>query len=302
MQSPLSLTLGPDGIDIAPRRAAPLAQSLLGKTVEEVTIALPRLVQKCGLAQEVAVREALGLGTAIGAQARLTHDVLLEHLSRFFVHLPALVDLKPQALPHGWERHPETLRTHVFGSEGRVPTSRVELKRWLAKGEGLAPVIVAIAARFLPGEAATAALPPPTFDSLFVPAPIENSLAARHADHPLMRDIEAFHGRGPLWRVLGRLIDLEACLMGKLPKPHCPSPGKALVAAARGTYAVTARATAGIITAFERVTPTDHMLSRGGVLEMSLANLPPDRHREAPLVMALLDPCIPVQMHMRQVA
>ncbi len=300
MQLPISVQFSTNGIEIAAPQPIPMSQMILGKTVEEVATAMPRLVQRCGVAHEVALREALGMRSAIGGHARLLHDVLLEHLTRFYVHLPQFVDLKPQALPTGWERNPQALRPILFGKDGRLPNSRAELKRWLAKGEGLAPLIVAIAARFLPGEATTHALPPPTLDSLFEPMPIENSLAARHASHPLMRDVEVFHGRGPLWRVLARLLDIEACLMGTLPKIHIPSPGRALVAAARGTYAVTARATAGIVTAFERVTPTDHMLAEGGTLKTSLANLPPDRHREVPLVMTLLDPCVPVKVHAPQ--
>ncbi len=294
MQGALTFHIGHDGIEVTRPDPLPIARLIVGKPVAEAAALMPRLFNLCSMAQEVAVRQALGMTVAAGAQARLTHDILLEHLARFFVFLPPLVDLKPKALPHGWERAPEALRPLVFGGDGRLPHSRTELKHWLAKGEGLAPVIAAIGARFLPGEAATKPLPPPSLDSLFTPAPIENSLAARHTDHPLMRDIEAFHGRGPLWRALARLLDLEACLLRKLPHPHSPAPGQALVAAARGTYAVTAKATAGIVTALERVTPTDHMLAPGGILEAALATLPRERHGELNLVLALLDPCLPV--------
>lgn len=48
------------------------------------------------------------------------------------------------------------------------------------------------------------------------------------------------------------------------------------------------------MTAFARMTPTDHLLAPGGILEHSLATLPADSGRLVPVLLALLDPCVPV--------
>ena len=47
---------------------------------------------------------------------------------------------------------------------------------------------------------------------------------------------------------------------------------------------------------FLRVTPTDHMLAPGGMLEGALAALPADRAGLAPLVLDILDPCRKVML------
>ncbi|MCE8440702.1 HupK protein, partial [Rhodovulum sulfidophilum] len=50
----------------------------------------------------------------------------------------------------------------------------------------------------------------------------------------------------------------------------------------------------GRVSSFRRWTPTDHLLARGGVLERALASLPRARVELAPLVVDILDPCLPV--------
>ena len=52
----------------------------------------------------------------------------------------------------------------------------------------------------------------------------------------------------------------------------------------------------GRVSAFERVTPTDHLTAPGGVLERSLASLGPDAETKAELLLAILDPCAPVTL------
>jgi hypothetical protein len=81
-----------------------------------------------------------------------------------------------------------------------------------------------------------------------------------------------------------------------LPRPAQVGGGRALVPAARGLYAVAARVEGGRVAAFARVTPTDHLLAPGGVLDRSLAALPADRGALAPLLLDILDPCSPVQV------
>ncbi len=296
MFSPLTLSADTAGFSIALPEPLPVARFLIGKPVEEAAALMPRLFNLCAMAQDMAFRVALDLPLAPGAQRRLTLDILREHLIRFFVMLPPLLDLKPRALPKGWDHDPKALRCEVFGCGLSVPESLRDLKRWLARDEGLAPVIAALGARFLPGEA-TAHLPLPSeAGDFFRPVAIENSLAARHHAHPLMQEIALKFGHGPLWRAVARLLDLEACFEGRLPKPDRPGPGRALVPAARGTYALRAAAKAGVLTRLERVTPTDHLLAEGGVLRRTLDTLPMVRHGEVQLVTALLDPCVPVSL------
>ena len=50
------------------------------------------------------------------------------------------------------------------------------------------------------------------------------------------------------------------------------------------------------MTAFSRITPTDHLLAPGGVLAQCLATLPADRAGLAPLMLEILDPCSPVRL------
>lgn len=50
------------------------------------------------------------------------------------------------------------------------------------------------------------------------------------------------------------------------------------------------------MTRFERVTPTDSLLARGGVLDRTLASLPADKAGLGPLLLDILDPCSPVRL------
>ena len=57
-----------------------------------------------------------------------------------------------------------------------------------------------------------------------------------------------------------------------------------------------ARVAGGIVTGFDRATPTDHLMMPGGLLAASLATLPADRAGLAPLLVDILDPCIALQL------
>jgi hypothetical protein len=109
---------------------------------------------------------------------------------------------------------------------------------------------------------------------------------------PLMRQAEAMAGRGPLWRLVGRLHDAQAASRGALPGPHLRACGMALVPAARGVYALRLTQQDGVLRAIRRITPTDHMLAPAGSLRAALASL--RSPRLAPLLVALHDPCVPV--------
>jgi hypothetical protein len=111
-----------------------------------------------------------------------------------------------------------------------------------------------------------------------------------------MRWIAETRGHGPLWRATARGYDIAACLADRLPVPRTPAPGSAIVAATRGAFAVTARVDAGRIAAFARVTPTDHLLAPGGILDRTLAALPAEKTGYAPLILDILDPCTPVRL------
>lgn len=278
-----------------PAPALPVARLVAGKPAEEAAELLPRLFNLCRAAQGAAARLALGLPLAEGWQETLRHEILRDHLMRLFLVWPARLGMGAGTLPAGWEHDAGVVARAVFGPAARAPATPEALTAFLGSGHGAAPVLARIGDAFGPG-AACAELPLVTPEAALTPGAVENSVAARHAGHPALRALAARHGRGPLWRAAARLYDIAACLEGTLPAPLTPAPGVALVPAARGLYAVRAKARDGRVSAFARVTPTDHLLARGGVLEQSLAALPADRTGVAPLVLDILDPCSPVRL------
>ncbi|SHF36572.1 hypothetical protein SAMN05444279_13115 [Ruegeria intermedia] len=280
---------------IRPAPALPVARLVVGKPVEEAAELLPRLFNLCRAAQAAATRLALGLPLAEGWQDGLHQEILRDHLMRLFVTWPARLGRGASAPPAGWNDDAGVAARAVFGPAARAPETPGALSDFLASGHGVAPVLARIGGAFATGEAA-ADLPVVSPDTALTPSAVENSVAARHADNPALRALANRHGRGPLWRAAARLYDIAACLNGTLPAPATPAPGGALVPAARGLYAVRAEARHGRVTAFARVTPTDHLLVPGGVLERSLATLPAEKAGLAPLLLEILDPCSPVRL------
>ena len=276
---------------ISKRPHPALSPQMMGRPVDEATALVPIVVPLCALAQDIAIRLALGAKIPIDVKARLTRDAILDHLTRLFIYLPHVLELRATALPTRWEADPDRLRPQVFGRLGRLPADLGEFKRWLAAGEGVAPVIAAIGARFLPGETATAVIAGVSPCTAFQLLPLENSLAGRHAAHPLMVDIEAKHRRGPLWRAVARLVDLDSCLDGDFARFARPATGRACVHASRGVYAVEAAIHDGRVETFRRITPTDHLRAPGGVWDQIIDNLPAERLTEIALIKAILDPC-----------
>jgi hypothetical protein len=274
-----------------PGAALPVARLLIGKPVAVAAAILPRLFNLCRAAQEVAATQALGLpdtGADIGAE--ITRD----HLLKLFVTWPGQFGASPRLSPD-MMTDKGAARDALFGAAG-LPQSADDMRAFLRSGLGVAPLLEQIAACFAPDHARADALPLVDAVTAFQVCAVENSPAGRRADHPALRHIEARAGRGPLWRAAGRAVDLALILDGDLPAPVSPCMGTALVPATRGTYAVSAQAKDGIITGFARVTPTDHLTAKDGVLDRTLANLPADRRGLAPLILDILDPCSPVRL------
>ncbi|MFD1343860.1 hydrogenase expression/formation protein HupK [Litorisediminicola beolgyonensis] len=274
----------------------PVERLVLGRPVEEAAELLPRLFNLCRVAQGTAARAAFGLPLAEGWQEALRAEILREHVVKLCLKWPGLMSRPAVALPPVWQTDMGALSEAVFGEGRAVPRDIESFEDWLAQGQGAAPVLGAIGALFAPGEGARPVLPLTDESSVFSSVPQENSVPARHARHPLLAGIEARWGRGPLWSATGVLLDLAALLDGRMP-PATLASGRAVVPAARGLYGVRATVERGVVTRFERVTPTDHLLAPEGGLAHSLASLPPERARAlAPLLVAVLDPCYPVSL------
>ena len=272
--------LAPGRARVEPGATLPLAALVAGRGAEEVAGMLPRLFNLCRMAQGAAARAALGLAPEV-SDADLRAEVLREHLIALFVTLPPLLGLAPGRLPGG------DVAAALFGRHG-LPRDLAGLADWLAAGMGRAPLVAALQAALMPGEGMAPPLPPPP--GPLTPGAYENSAPGRRAAHPLLRAVEAAHGRGPLWRLLGRLADAEAVLAGNLPGLRVQG-GVAIAPAARGQYALRIETAGGLVTGLARCTPTDHLLAPGGALERALAV---SRPALAPLIIALHDPCVPV--------
>ncbi len=267
---------------------------MIGRPAAEAAAMMPRLFNLCRAAQSAAAHLALGL-PAPEAADRLGAEVLRDHLLKLCLSWPQALGLAPRPFPPP----AETARA-LFGPAGRFPATPAAFDRWLAGPDGCAPLLAAVRTAFAPGEA-TAALPDTTPASALTRGAQENSTALRHPGHPVLDGLAASHGRGPLWRAAARLLDAEACLAGALPAPARLPDGTALTPAARGQYAVRAQAENGRVTAFHRVTPTDHLFAPGGMLARSFATLPAAKAALAPLVLDILDPCVPVNLiHLKE--
>ncbi|MBN8185410.1 hydrogenase expression/formation protein HupK [Salipiger thiooxidans] len=277
-----------------PATPHPMAHLLLGKPVAEAEGLLQRLFNLCRGAQAAAVSAALGCRGAETAAA-ICEDSLRDHLLKFFITWPGLLDLPQQPLQVGWRAGGDVLLGQLFGPEAVAPQTPDAFAAFLAGDNPLAAPLARIAALFAPGEAVSGVLPGVRFDTIWARGAQENSVAARHAAHPVMRHIEASHGRGPLWRATARLYDIAAVARGILPAIEARD-ARALVPAARGAYAIHIVAEDGRVTAFDRVTPTDALLAEGGILARSLATLPEEKTGLGALLLDILDPCSPVSL------
>ncbi len=274
----------------------PVAALLVGKRAEEAAALLPRIFNLCRVAQARAARRAFGLPDTEGGDDALREEILREHLMRLCLTLPGRLGQGQRPLPSGWQKGTASARAALFGPAGRLPESIADFGAFLASGTGIAPVLAAVRACFAPFEAAAGSLPMVSPATILQPLALENSVAARQAHHPVMRALEASLGRGPLWRLTARAYDAQALMYGDLPEGTSPATGIAITPAARGVYAISATLEQGIVTAFRRVTPTDHLTVRGGMLDRMLASLPPQKAGLAPLLLDILDPCCPLRL------
>ncbi|MGB1027221.1 MAG: hypothetical protein ACPGYL_11740, partial [Rhodospirillaceae bacterium] len=126
---------------------------------------------------------------------------------------------------------------------------------------------------------------------------VENSVAARMADALLMQEIEARFGRGPLWRMTARLVDLDRLLSPGVQLSH---PRAGVIEAARGWMLVRGFAVENQVTGFQRLSPTDFALLPEGLLAQTMASLPCRADiplpRLARLVLETIDPCVMTEL------
>lgn len=270
-----SLRLNGDVPELVAGPALDLDALVLGRPVAEVAALLPRLFNLCRAAQGLAAAMALGLPSA----ADPVPEAIRDHALSLAVTVPRALGLQPTS-----PANPAAL----LG--GGLPGDLAGLAGWDAPAAAL---VEAVDAAFAANEAVCDPLPPPT-DPLAAGA-FENSAPGRQSAHPLLRQIETRQGRGPLWRLVGLMADLQAALDGRMPPAQIRA-GVVSVPTARGTYGLALEQAGGRLTRIRRRTPTDHLLAPGGALLRSLQRLPPARRALAPVVIALLDPCIPLSL------
>ncbi|MET1413745.1 hypothetical protein ABVF61_15855 [Roseibium sp. HPY-6] len=279
-----------------PSAPLPVAGLVVGKSAEDAAELLPRLFNLCRVTQDMAARMAFGLQPGRNPMEELRREILRDHLIKFCISFPAFFGRNPRPLPQDLMSGSRQVRASLFGVHGCPPTTPSEFDAFLNAGDAAGETLDQIGVCFAPGEAATAILSTVSRQNVFGAEALENSVAARQAHHPVMRHVERKYGRGPLWRATARLYDAEDCLTGRLQEAVLVRPGRAIVPAARGTYAISADVEDGMVTNFRRITPTDHLMTPGGVLDQSLASLPHKNAELAPLVLDILDPCIPVSL------
>ncbi|WP_425052421.1 hydrogenase expression/formation protein HupK [Psychromarinibacter sp. S121] len=271
--------------------ALPVARHVAGRSADEVLTLLPRLFNLCRAAQGAGIAAALGRPFDAGGIAR---ECLRDHLMKFHVTWPGYFGHPPVALPADWQLGGAGLMRALFGA-AQAPATMDAFEAFLSSASPLVQPLRLIRDSFAPHEAVAEGLPQVTFRSIWQTAPFENSVAGRHAGHPVMVALGNSYGRGPLWRAAARLYDIEAAALGRLPEVDCQH-GAAMVPAARGAYGIRIELDGDVVTDIARVTPTDALLAEGGILDRTLASLPAIRQGLAPLVLDILDPCSPVRL------
>lgn len=265
----------------------PVGRLVIGRPVSEVAEIVPRIFNLCPMAQRMAIVVAAGSVPTSEDKARLRAEICREHALRLAVLLPSRFGVDRMAVPASLDDQ----RIAFWGAD-RLPA----LEDVMQSGAGIGPLLAAVADRFAEGVAVCAPLDAPDEIAAFGDAALENSVAARHPDHPWLTWIEARYGRGPLWRVAARAVDFDAFSRGLEPDIQSPATGRAMVPAARGTYALTMDVVDGCVARFDRMTPTDHLMADQGVMAQSLATLPPASHSLAGALVDILDPCSPVTL------
>lgn len=279
-----------------PVAVPPVADLLIGRSAQEGAELLPRLFNLCRHAQGVAARAAFGLPLGDDYVEGLRREAFKENIVKLCIKWPGFFGDQPMCLPAGWNEARDNIRSTLFGDTECLAQTWDGYCAFLESGQGVAATLSKIKDVFAPGEATSDTLPGATPESMFKDTAQENSVAARHIAHPIMRAVEARYGRGPFWHATAVLYDAESCLNGHLPAPHFAK-GKAVVPAARGLYGISATLDGNTITQFRRITPTDHLLAPKGALSTALKSLPVAKCQAlAPLVLSILDPCTPVRL------
>lgn len=278
-----------------PAPVLPVADMVVGQTPEDAAALLPRLFNLCRVAQGIAACAAFGLPLPDGWQRDLRREIIKEHVLKLCLKWPGVLGLPQITLPSDWTTNETSLRSALFGAND-VPQTHGAFQVFLISEAPVASILRAITALFPDRIGSRSTLDVATPANCLCMEAKENAVPSRHANHPVLKGIEAEHGRGPLWTAVGVLYDLDACVNHTLPSAVVAS-GFACVPAARGLYAVQACVENNKVTAFKRVTPTDHLLARDGALDQSLARLPTDKASVlAPILLSILDPCFPVAL------
>ncbi|MEM8852065.1 MAG: hypothetical protein AAGD34_00100 [Pseudomonadota bacterium] len=299
-----------------PREHIPPA-SLLGRTLDEVRRLLPMVFNICPAAQEAAFDTALGLEPSADTCRRLLVDGLRDHLLALCHHAPVALGETPAftgyakvaALAEGSDVA-AALRACVFGDAG-VPADLRGLRVWAGSEAGAAPAFRAILSTFS-SEWGRVELPLSLEGQLDWAAatvartPADNCAAARWHASALMKDIEAALGRGPIWRLAGRLLEADAFITALVGGPlpfalaHELADGVGCSVAPRGALLVRARAIGGLTIDLARLSPTDFALHPDGAIAKALATLSdvPDAQMErvAKTLIAVYDPCVPTTL------
>ncbi|MCU4654191.1 hydrogenase expression/formation protein HupK [Roseibacterium sp. SDUM158016] len=277
---------------VAAPEAPPADRLVAGRRPEEARDLLGLVFNLCRAAQIAAFDIATGRKPDTEA---LAAEIRRDHLMQIFLAWPRALGLPPM-FDRGWLADEAAALRALFGPAGRPPRTDFETAGFLGSDDGIAPLLQLVATLFRPGEAVTPGLPLVDAESAFAPGAVENSPAGRRAAHPAMDYVEAIHGRGPLWRAMGRVIDLAALLSGERPRPLPAPTGSAIVPATRGVYALRVEMENGRVARLHRTTPTDHILARGGVMAGVLTSLPAERGHLLPFLVALIDPCRPLDV------
>lgn len=265
---------------------------MTGRPLAEVERLLPAVFGLCRSVQETAL--ALALARPAPDAGALRRDMIRDHLARLCLHLPRALNLPVRPLPQAWAEAGQALRHAILGADTLPGPS--DFTPWLQGGTlGIAPLLQQIDRLFAPGEGA-ALLPALDPAHALDGQALENSLITRHENHPLLAHVTGLRGRGPLAHLVARLIDLDALSHGRMPAPYRLADGTAVVPCSRGICTLGLVVEDGIVTRFHRRTPTDHLLMPGGLFEQAINSLGAAKAGLAPLLTAVLDPCMAVDL------
>lgn len=129
---------------------------------------------------------------------------------------------------------------------------------------------------------------------------LETGPAARLRRHPLLRALARDHGRGLLWRLVARLLEIallaERLSAGALIRPRTGHAGLCQLEAARGRLCHRVTLKGRRITRYRILAPTEWNFHPEGAAAQALATIRPDHPQgaetQARLLIHALDPCV----------